>query len=65
MQQNSLFFSALKENKSEALGFPVHEYQTYTMSKVGLTAATIVQQRNFNNDTDRPDIVVNACCPGK
>lgn len=35
----------------------------YGMSKVGLTAATIVQQRLFDKDP-RPDIIVNACCPG-
>lgn len=34
------------------------------MSKVGLTAATFVQQRLFDNDKSRDDIVVNACCPG-
>lgn len=33
------------------------------MSKVGLTAATIVQQRMFDKD-QREDIIVNACCPG-
>jgi len=30
------------------------------MSKVGLTAATIIQQRLYNRD----DIIINACCPG-
>jgi hypothetical protein len=30
------------------------------MSKVGLTAATIIQQRLHNRD----DIIINACCPG-
>ena len=33
------------------------------MSKVGLTAATRVQQRMFNKDP-REDLIVNACCPG-
>ena len=33
------------------------------MSKVGLTAVTRVQQKNFNKDS-REDIIVNACCPG-
>ena len=33
------------------------------MSKVGLTAATRVQQNLFNKDS-RVDIIVNACCPG-
>jgi carbonyl reductase 1 len=35
----------------------------YGMSKVALTAATIVQQRLFDEKADR-DIVINACCPG-
>lgn len=35
----------------------------YGMSKVGVTAATRVQQRLFNKDS-REDIIVNACCPG-
>ena len=33
------------------------------MSKIALTAATIVQQRMFDQYPQR-DIVVNACCPG-
>ena len=33
------------------------------MSKVGVTALTIVHQRLFNNDS-RKDIIINACCPG-
>ena len=35
------------------------------MSKVSLTAASFVQQRILQADTSRPDIIVNACCPGK
>lgn len=35
----------------------------YGMSKVGVTAATRVQQRAFDKDP-REDIIVNACCPG-
>lgn len=34
------------------------------MSKVGLTAITFVQQRAFDFDTTRNDIVVNSCSPG-
>lgn len=34
------------------------------MSKVGVTAATKVQQRLFNKDSHRDDIIVNCCCPG-
>jgi len=35
----------------------------YGMSKVGLTSATIVQQRIFDKNPSQ-DIIVNACCPG-
>jgi carbonyl reductase 1 len=35
----------------------------YGMSKIGVTALTKIQQRNFDK-SDKPDIVVNACCPG-
>ena len=34
------------------------------MSKVSLTAASFVQQRILQADKSRPDIIVNACCPG-
>jgi carbonyl reductase 1 len=33
------------------------------MSKVALIAATIIQQRIFDNQPNK-DIIVNACCPG-
>ena len=33
------------------------------MSKVALIAATIIQQRLFDEKPNR-DIIVNACCPG-
>jgi len=36
----------------------------YGMSKVGITAATRVQQKQFDKDSSRPDILVNCCCPG-
>lgn len=33
------------------------------MSKVGVTALTRIQQRAFDKDS-RPDLIVNAMCPG-
>lgn len=33
------------------------------MSKIALIAATIIQQRQFNQNAQR-DLIVNACCPG-
>jgi carbonyl reductase 1 len=35
----------------------------YGMSKVGVTALTRIQQACFDK-SDKPDIIVNACCPG-
>jgi len=35
----------------------------YGMSKVGVTALTKIQQRTLDKG-DKPDIIVNACCPG-
>jgi len=54
------FVQAAKEGNHEALGFP---NSAYAMSKLGLTAITSLQQKTFDTD-ERPDIVVNACCPG-
>jgi hypothetical protein len=34
------------------------------MSKVGLTAVSFVQQKHFDKEKERADIIVNACCPG-
>jgi carbonyl reductase 1 len=36
----------------------------YGMSKVALTALSFIQQRQFNSDTTREDIIVNAVHPG-
>jgi carbonyl reductase 1 len=44
-----------------SLGYP---NSAYGMSKVGLTAATRIQQRLIDQDKTREDIVINACCPG-
>ncbi|XP_060062642.1 carbonyl reductase [NADPH] 1-like [Ylistrum balloti] len=35
----------------------------YGVSKIGATVMSFIQQREFLRDS-RPDIVVNACCPG-
>ena len=56
-----MFLRATKEDKHQSLGYP---NSAYGMSKVSLTAATFVQQRVLDSDKTRPDIVVNACCPG-
>ncbi len=49
-----------KQNSHEDDGYP---NSAYGMSKIALTAATIIQQRIFDEKFNR-DIVVNACCPG-
>jgi carbonyl reductase 1 len=50
----------VKQNSHQDDGYP---NSAYGMSKVALLAATIIQQRLFNNKPNK-DIIVNACCPG-
>ncbi|CAF0831611.1 unnamed protein product [Adineta steineri] len=54
------FIKKAKQNSHEDDGYPA---SAYGMSKIALTAATIIQQRIFDDKPHR-DIVVNACCPG-
>lgn len=54
------FIKKAKQNSHEDDGYP---NSAYGMSKIALTAATLIQQRFFNEKPER-DIVVNACCPG-
>ncbi|CAF1236737.1 unnamed protein product [Adineta steineri] len=54
------FIKKAKQNSHEDDGYPA---SAYGMSKIALTAATIIQQRIFD-DKPHKDIVVNACCPG-
>ena len=57
---------ATKENTHQSLfGYPDMQYATYAISKVFLTAVTIAHQRKFtNNKANKPDIIINSCCPG-
>jgi len=56
------FVSAAQSNSHQSLGFP---NSAYGMSKIGLTAITAIQQRQFDSEAStRPDIIVNALCPG-
>jgi len=55
------FVQAAKDGNHKELGFAD---TTYGMSKVGVTAISIVQQAELDKDTSRQDIVLNACCPG-
>ncbi|UJR10097.1 hypothetical protein I4U23_014319 [Adineta vaga] len=54
------FIKKAKQNSHEDHGYP---NTAYGMSKIALVAATMIQQRTFDEKPER-DIVVNACCPG-
>lgn len=55
------FVEAAKAGNHKDLGFAD---TSYGMSKLGVTAATIVQQADMDKDTSRQDVVINCCCPG-
>lgn len=56
---------ATKENNHQTLGYPDMQYATYAISKVFLTAVSIAHQREFTkNEANKPDIIINSCCPG-
>lgn len=54
------FVSAAQTGEHEKLGWP---NSAYVASKIGLSALTCIQQREFNADS-REDLVVNAVHPG-
>ncbi|KFD51992.1 hypothetical protein M514_07124 [Trichuris suis] len=54
------FVRAAKEGTRRENGYPENNY---SMSKVGETALTMIQQRMLDNE-GRSDVIVNACCPG-
>jgi carbonyl reductase 1 len=56
------FFSSrkAKQNSHQDNGYP---NSAYGMSKLALIAASLIQQRIFDEKSNK-DIVVNACCPG-
>ncbi|GAU95913.1 hypothetical protein RvY_07438-2 [Ramazzottius varieornatus] len=55
------FVSAAKRGTHKDVGFP---NTAYGMSKIGLTAATRILQRDIAKYNKNEDIIVNACCPG-
>jgi len=55
------FIDLAKSGKHEEAGFP---NSAYGMSKVGMTALSLIQQREVNKTRPDDDIAVNACCPG-
>ena len=44
----------------ESKGWPNTDHTAYGVSKIGVTAMTIIQQKEFDKETERADIVVNA-----
>ncbi|CDW58656.1 carbonyl reductase (nadph) 1 [Trichuris trichiura] len=54
------FTRAAKEGTRRENGYPENNY---SMSKVGETALTMIQQRMLDKE-GRSDVIVNACCPG-
>lgn len=55
------FIVAAKEDKVKERGFAT---TAYGMSKVGESIMTIIQQKMFDQESEKRNIIVNACCPG-
>lgn len=55
------FVEAAKKGTHQKEGWP---NTAYGVSKIGVTAMSLIQQRELLKDSSRPDIIVNACCPG-
>lgn len=55
------FVKAAEENSHTQFGWPNN---AYVVSKVGVSALTIIQQREFNSDNRRSDLIVNSVHPG-
>ena len=53
----------VKIGKHAERGWPADEASAYRVSKVGISALTRIQQRQFDQDP-RPDIIVNSVHPG-
>ena len=55
------FVKLAEDNKFAEAGWP---QSAYGVSKIAVTVATYIQQRQLSSDKTRKDLVVNACCPG-
>lgn len=55
------YYRSAKNNKNLDDGWG---NSAYVVSKVGVSALSFIQQRNFDADTERPGISVNAVHPG-
>ena len=58
--KNKIHKRASKTKDFDSLGYPD---ASYAFSKVGLIAITRIQQKMLSLDS-RPDLVINAVCPG-
>ena len=54
-------FRAAADESHKQLGWP---NTTYGVSKVGVSALTRIQQRQFDQDSSREDIIINHVHPG-
>ncbi|KAJ8946453.1 hypothetical protein NQ318_014441, partial [Aromia moschata] len=58
------FVKDAKENKTVEEGWGSPPYCCYVVSKVGLSALTFIQQKNFDKETPLRNISINAVHPG-
>lgn len=56
--------SAAEKGDYAEKGWPTSTMSAYEVSKVALCALTRIQQRQFDHDNERPDILVNSVHPG-
>ncbi|GAU97401.1 hypothetical protein RvY_08708 [Ramazzottius varieornatus] len=57
-------YAKFEPNENNNNGYPDTGIGPYAMSKIGVTAVSRVQQRDFDREKPEQDIIVNACCPG-
>lgn len=55
------FVTDVRNGNHQQLGWP---QTAYGVSKIGVSLMTPIQQRELDADCSKPDIVINACCPG-
>jgi carbonyl reductase 1 len=51
-------------DKGEHMVILNNTFGGYSFSKVMLIGLTRIQQREFDRDRSKDDIVINSCCPG-
>ena len=58
------FYRSVEKGNHIEKGWPDRQFSEYSVSKIGLSALTRVQQRHFDRDPIRRDINVNSVHPG-